>query len=315
MKRFLKLVLIIAAILFAINGVLDIYTSHLLKNCKDRRFVGWSDITRKQINADMVIMGPSRAWVFFSPAILDSILHLNSYNMGIDGSCLNRQIIKYNIYEHYQQTKPKYIIINIDYFILDWTIGYEREQFFPYMLDKYPREQILLVEPFTTAELYIPVYRYLTYKGLFALWKEAVISDDGLYKGYKGLEMVWDGEEFEKRESFHFTVDERTYKMFDEFLSARIANGQKIIFCYAPIYIGLTHKMDNLQEAYATFQTIADKYDIPILDYNYSPLSYDTTYFYNASHLTKQGSELFSIQLAHDLDSLNISGQTLCSAH
>lgn len=30
------------------------------------------------------------------------------------------------------------------------------------------------------------------------------------------------------------------------------------------------------------------------------------TYFYNASHLNKNGSELFSIMLANDLDSLGI---------
>lgn len=53
---------------------------------------------------------------------------------------------------------------------------------------------------------------------------------------------------------------------------------------------------------YKAYQDVADKYYIPILDYNYHPISLDSTNFYNATHLNK----LFSKQLAIDLDSLDI---------
>ena len=46
-----------------------------------------------------------------------------------------------------------------------------------------------------------------------------------------------------------------------------------------------------------------DKYDIPILDYTYMDICYDTTYFYNAMHLNALGADLFSEKLAHDLAS------------
>ena len=57
---------------------------------------------------------------------------------------------------------------------------------------------------------------------------------------------------------------------------------------------------------YAMYDSIARKYDIPILDYNYDPISYDTAYFYNAMHSNKKGAELFSVKLTHDIDSLGI---------
>ena len=94
--------------------------------------------------------------------------------------------------------------------------------------------------------------------------------------------------------------------MLDAFLSERQKEGIRILFCYAPIYIGVIGKMDNYSEMRDFYQMLADRYDIPILDYTYSDISMDTMYFYNATHLNKTGAELFSIQLAHDLDSIGV---------
>ena len=44
----------------------------------------------------------------------------------------------------------------------------------------------------------------------------------------------------------------------------------------------------------------------PILNYTYDPISYDTNFFYNATHLNKTGAELFTRKLAHDIDSLQL---------
>jgi lysophospholipase L1-like esterase len=54
------------------------------------------------------------------------------------------------------------------------------------------------------------------------------------------------------------------------------------------------------------YDSIARKYNIPILDYHYDPISFDTAYFYNATHMNKRGAELFTAKLAHDIDSLRI---------
>lgn len=306
MKRFLLTISCAFLTLYVINLGIDIYVSHQLQKSRDRRYVGWNDIIHRQLNADIVIMGSSRAFVQYDPSILDSILQIKVYNLGIDGSQLNRQIIKYNVYSHYQRKRPRYIIVNIDYCsTLGWSSGYEREQFFPHMLTPYTRNQIKSVEPFCGAELYVPLYRYSTYKGLFAVLMEQS-NDDGLTNGFQGQIREWDGIAYNDMKTFHFGKNDSTMKMFNEFLAKRQAEDIQVIFCYAPIYIGLTNKVENMQEVYETYESLAQKYDIPILDYTYSDLSQDTTYFYNATHLNKQGAELFSTKLAHDIDSLGI---------
>jgi len=73
---------------------------------------------------------------------------------------------------------------------------------------------------------------------------------------------------------------------------------------FAPIFIGVTEKMDSVQLMFDTYQVYVEKFDCPVLNYTYDSLSYDTNYFYNVTHLNKKGAELFSTNLALDLKEL-----------
>lgn len=304
MKQFIRTILLMLGIIVAVSALLDAYVTYRLQNSRQRKYVMWNDIIQRQIDADLLIMGNSRAWVQYDPAILDSILGVNCYNLGIDGSPLNRQIIKYNIYRHYQ-AKPKCIIVNIDLFSLTWRDGYEREQFFPYLMCPFTRKEFRKIEHFSIAELYVPLNRYSTYSGIYSMLKECE-TNDVLYKGYQGQDEQWNPTEFKKVETCHFNKDDKTTRMFEDYLNQCTNEGIKVLFCYAPIYIGLTQKIENLQEMYGTYQSIANKYNIPILDYTYDAMCSDTTYFYNAMHLNKTGAEKFSRKFALDLDSMGI---------
>ena len=61
-----------------------------------------------------------------------------------------------------------------------------------------------------------------------------------------------------------------------------------------------------MKEIHQMYYDLSMRYELPMLDYSNCYLSQDTTYFYNATHLNKTGSDLFSAQLAYDLDSLGI---------
>ena len=190
------------ALLYGLNLGIDYAISYKLQHSVDRRYIGWSKIINEQLDADLVIMGSSRAWVQYDPAILDSILQINTFNMGIDGSGLNRQIIRYEVFDYYQAKKPKYIVLNVDYFSAnEWSYGYEREQFFPYMWSPYMRKVISKVEPMSWGERYIPVYRYTTYKGLYNVVHEKP-WDAKTYKGYMGHDKTWNAAAYEELTAF-----------------------------------------------------------------------------------------------------------------
>lgn len=302
MKKFIKHILLFGVALLGFLIVCDAVTTYAFHKKQTRKYAVWNDILHTDIDADVLIMGNSRAWVQYSPYILDSILNVRSYNVGIDGSAFNRQKARYDIYRYYKHSKPKYIIQNVEYFTFKKSIGYEREQFMPYLMYPYFRHRIMEEEPFSFAELFIPMYRYY----MSNVYEEYTKYDPKLHKGYAGKNLEWDGSELAKQQPYFEEIDSVTYNMFVEYVEQTKKEGIQLIMVYAPIYTKATKLILNHEEIHQHYRTLSAKYNIPLLDYSNWYVSNDTTYFYNAMHLNWKGAELFSTQLAHDLDSLNL---------
>ena len=64
--------------------------------------------------------------------------------------------------------------------------------------------------------------------------------------------------------------------------------------------------MTCLKEVHTFYNNIAKAFDIPVLDYSNMEICSDSTYFYNAMHLNKKGSKLFSDSLANDIRRLGV---------
>lgn len=302
MKMFIKHILIFGVALLGFLIVCDAVTTYAFHKKQTRKYAVWNDILHTEIDADVLIMGNSRAWRHYSPRILDSILSTSTYNLGIDGSCFNRQLVRYDIYRHYQNKKPKCIVQNVEYFTLDKTNGYEREQFMPYIMYPYFRQRIIENEPFDLAELFVPMYRY--YMNNF--YEDYNKFDFPVYKGYGGEDKEWDGTELAKQQPYKETIDSVTYNMFIEYIEQTKEENIQLVLVFAPIYTKVTELILNHEEIHQLYRSLSAEYEIPFLDYSEWYLSSDTTYFYNAMHLNREGAELFSTQLAHDLDSLGI---------
>ena len=191
---------------------------------------------------------------------------------------------------------------------MDYTYGYEREQFFPYFFyDRALIKDVDQYEKFSFLEKYCPCYRYLGYKEVLL---EALFYDNTghyfeyLTKGYLGRWDKWEGSALANLDSVVCSCDTTSIHLFMDFLEEITTEGTKVMFVYAPVYHVAREKMTNEQQMFDMYDSIASRFDIPILDYNDIPMCYDTTYFYNATHLNKTGAELFTTKLAHDIDSI-----------
>lgn len=305
MKKFIFTIIIFGIGLLGLASIADFVISANLRKSKARMLIGWNDIYSSNICSDVVIMGNSRAWVQYSPQILDSVLSVNAYNLGVDGAPMKRQILKYNTYRRFN-TKPKLIIQNIDFKTMIGFTGYEREQFFPYFFDDSIKKAVAKDEKINFMERYLPVYRYIGYNDLILAglevkeyWDKAIIE-----KGYFGMNKTWEGTKIP--ETITYFQDSLALLFFDKYLEKSQSEGIQVLFVHAPIYIAATEIIDNIEGMYQMYDSIACKYGIPILDYTHFPINNDTTYFYNATHLNKRGAEHFTKQLAHDIDSLGI---------
>ena len=240
--------------------------------------------------------------VQYCPSILDSVLDLNFYNISVDGRSIDAEVVKYNTYCLYNK-KPKLILQNVDWGTLTFSNGYETEQFLPYLFCDSLYKMTKQSENFTWGDRYIPLVRYA---GYFQVIKEGLklpnkLDKPQLYKGYCGRDKQWDGSQFDQVEEVEFCHDTAAVCIFEDYLQQCRQDGIQVVFVFAPIYIGVTEKMDNPQQMFDFYESLATKYNCQVLNYTYNYLSYDTVYFYNAMHLNKTGAELFSKQLGNDL--------------
>ena len=295
MKRFLLRTLLFLALATTVMTVLDLVLSAQLRERQAGPFSTWTDIFHSRITADLVVMGTSRAWVQYSPAILDSVLHTHSYNLGHDGSAFNRQYSRYLIYRKHN-TKPRIIIQNIDFTTLNYTSGYDQYQYFPYFRDPDIRHMVIPYEQFTLADRTLPFYRYANF-GTQRLFSNKHVS----IKGYCSRERDWNVAPLERGVWTDYSADPRTLKMFEQFLAQASAEGIQVIFVHAPIFAGLTAQQQGLDTMWDIYRRLATQYHIPILNYQNDTICSDTTCFHNRTHLNRKGAELFSRQLANDL--------------
>ena len=261
----------------------------------------WHDLMEGNIDADVIINGNSRAVYQINPLILDSVLSVNTYNIGMDGGPANRHIHKYYVFRKYNR-KPRVIIQNIDCLTMLYNVGYNREQFFPYWWNTTIRQEFFSSETLSFWEKYIPLFRYKNYELSEFLSK----TNPSFDKGYHGMDKSWDGKEFEKIDTIYCVFNDTTVNMFKEYVANVKKDNIEMIFVFAPIYVGVTEKTTNINEMYDFYKGLADKYKIPILDYTFMNICSDTTYFYNATHLNRRGAEIFSDSLARDIKKLGV---------
>ena len=306
MKTLIVKILLFFVGLFIIAFILDIIISSGLRKTDTVKFQVWNDIFASNIKSDVVIVGSSRAWYQYSPRILDSIVKHDFYNLGIDGRTFNYQLIRYQTYRRFNP-KPKYIIQNLDFLTLDHkTDPYLREQYFPFILDDTLMSMVADDNEISWFYRKIPLIRYFGYHdeisdGTAAFFGKRIFSQSGMYKGYRGNEWKWDGENLRNLKNIKYSKNPIVKKLFEDYLVKCKQEGIEVILVSAPIYYKGVEKIIGFEEGSLMYVNFADKYALKLLDYTKDSICYDSSYFCNATHLNKKGSELFSLKLAKDL--------------
>ena len=314
MKIFLTKVLFFTVLL-----IIGAFTFHYILEKKikqvDLDSQVWEDIFSSKISSDVIISGNSRAAVHINPQILDSVLHLNSYNFGMHGNPFPMQQVRLKIFEKYNK-KPKLIIQNVDFIATLVRSLFNKRQFLPYLHENLLKDA-LRAKGATEAELNIPLWFYASEWRM--IWETFTqpSTPNIRYKGYEGNNWDWDGSELDKILAGDSLVAKREpeiVELFDSFLNECKENDIQVILVFTPQYIKATEFTKNWDDEMQLYRDFAEKYNIPFLDYTHDPICNDTTYFYNATHLNAKGAELFTLKLANDIKEQNLYKQGDCGS-
>ena len=311
MKRFLKNICILALMVIPLLYALDYAVTNGLRKSKQEEFAVWNDIYDSKINADVLIMGSSKARMMVSPFTLQEALHLTSYNIGMDSWQFSMQYARFQVYLQHNR-KPSYIIQVIDIpFFSDRADLYDAVQFIPYLhdtiisniTDRYTGR-------FTTAEKYIPFFKYNQHLSLI---KEGLSRYFNLFQFYKGFnprgfhpyQLTWDNtfDHFKQANpnGIRIGITKRVLDEYDAYLQYCKANNIKVIMVYTPVYYEEPAYINNAAEIKGLFTTLSQKYDMPIIDNSNDTLSLHKKYFFNSQHMNKTGADIYGPMLAEEV--------------
>jgi hypothetical protein len=309
MNKYLKILLLITIPLVLLYG-LGVMVDKGRRKIK-LEYTAVNDIFNGKINTDLIITGSSRAAVHVSPAILDTLLKISTYNIGMSGWSFHMQYSMFRVYLKYNK-KPKFIIQNVDELMFrDRENFYNYELFLPYTDDKIIREATKHYKgAFTFAELYFPLFKYnnkmnRALKGLRYFLFDVKEKPTKTYKGFWYNEMPW-GKTFDeyKRKNpkkYNSPIDISLVKEFSVFMQYCSQNDIKVILVWAPVYNERYNLVNNINEFKKIYSEFALKYNFPFLDYSQDTIGLNTKYFYDSYHMNKYGVELYNYKLANDV--------------
>ena len=312
MRRFLQRVLGFTFLIVLLAVLADMCVSRGLQKTERGHFYTMNALMNKRMDADVVVLGNSRAACSYHPQVLDSVLHVNSRNLGVSGQPFGVSWLRWELYRR-NNHPPRLLIVNIDYSELGIvTNGFEKEQYYPYITDTLVRP-FLDLYGFSWLEKHIPMYRYRgNYKlisiGLLELLGIRHDTKGDYIKGYSNSNDKWNGDKLERvlRQGIvKGKCESKAIILLESVLEQTKEKGFQVVFVYAPIYRRLKQHLDE-EEPLRVYRELSNRFSVPILDYSQMAICSDTSFFKDANHLNSRGAELFSMSLAHSIDSLGI---------
>lgn len=311
MKIFLKNTILFTSILALVLILMDYSVSKGLKKSQSSTFNNLNKIFNSEINADLIVNGSSKALVQISPHILDSVLNLNSYNLGMDGTEFIPQKLQFDLYLKHNK-KPKTVLQIVSNTTLSKKPElFEYMKFAPYLDENEIQQVTKQYKGFSFFDYHIPFIRYagspnIVINGLLN-YINIDIKKDTKYKGYSEKNKNWDNSfsEFVKanKNGVVMNMDANSIKLFENYLLECKKNKIPIFLVYPPTYSNSHRYINNREEIISYYNKISKKYQVPFLDYSNLSISQSKDYFYNSQHLNKKGAELFSKKLSEDIKS------------
>ncbi len=312
MRRFLQRFLEFTLLIVLMAVLADMCVSRGLQKTERGHFYTMNALMNKRMDADVVVLGNSRAACSYHPQVLDSVLHINSRNLGVSGQPFEVSWLRWALYRRNNQP-PKLLIVNIDYSELGIvTNGFEKEQYYPYVADTLVKP-FLDLYGFSWMEKHLPMYRYrgdykLISVGIMELLGIRHDTKGGFIKGYSNSNEKWNGINLESVLQAGIVkgkCESRTVKLLESILEQSQREDFQVVFVYAPVFKRLKLHLEE-EESLQAYHDLSHRFNVPILDYSQMRICSDTSYFKDANHLNSRGAELFSLSLAHSIDSLGI---------
>lgn len=299
MERFLKKGILMGLIFFLFSFIFLKVVDFGLN--KER--LGWID--EGNINAEVLILGSSRAYRHFNSDFLSKTLGMKVFNLGYDASGLETQLV---LLEYYLKNNitPKIIVWEYNYGFLNFDpTVYEFIDLIPLVDDPIVSDYLIDHKIISERLLYFPLFRYLVYKKLIKKGLDN-LSRDMPFKDYKIQDLDWDKRDFENLYlnsdySIKKEISNEYLSQYGEIINRLKKNGVQVVMVFTPIYNGVYQKEDDKKLLLNFYDSLFFSAKVLNFNYNDSDLSNDTLNFYSILHMNKTGVESFMLDFEKDI--------------
>lgn len=307
MKKFLIKISIFAVVLYGLAWGLDYAISKGLYQMDDYRFMSWSEIWGGDINADILVMGNSRALSHFEPWTIDSITGMTCYNLGIGGYPINVEEMKYHFYRLHNK-KPRLILQQVDYMTIsciDAPHQHQSEQYLPLIYDRDMHDELKRVG-YKWLDIHFPLYRYWGYQmviknGLLEFFGIKHYVQDPSRQGIHYEKGKWTGS-VQQAKTINVTLDEAGKVRFEAYLQHCAEEGIDVILINSPMYVGATVNLAGQDAVNLYFDSLANVYNTVYWNYTEGyEICEDTANFVMSVHMNPQATHRFSIDIGNRL--------------
>lgn len=267
---------------------------------------------------ELIFMGNSRIYNHIDIPSL-----ISHFNVPMYGLCQNARQIDFLLYKFKEYLKrnppPKVLVVQLDpLFLLDKSLTkntlFAKEKYLSYMFaDNLGMNHLINRENgFHWYETVVPLIRYIHYPDLFKKhWNKEYLDPYGTTLNYGTMLLPYD--------SIHTLINLKKIKkpptFFRERLSFRYLD-TLVTFCKAQHIqvVGIYPPQSTVSYAYTdavcpgkpqAILAYAQKHHIPYVNFN-GPEYMNDSLFNNHMHLNKRGTAVFTKQLIHFLDSIQI---------
>lgn len=274
----------------------------------------WNRIIRGQLNADLLVLGSSRAHVSYDPKIFQNELQLDTYNLSLNAAPYRLQKAKYDLYKNTNNT-PQVIIQNVDLtHFLEAQYIPDEFQFIPYISNPILQKELSVIDESYSLYPIIPLLKYNKFnayllKGICSFFGKKY-SIKPSYDGYYPREQNYQRDSINIERFKKLNSDISNVNLYMKGISESIAfyeqlrkDDIKVVLIWAPEYKERLQVISNLKPAVQDkLLEYAAHYDtVYFLDFSEDIISMNKDYFYDSFHLNKDGAEKFSKKVTTEL--------------
>lgn len=305
MKRFLGVILLY---IIPILGIMWFIQYQMDTVGKNRASSQIARIKNHIINADVVISGNSRAQCSYNTIIMDSILNVQCYNLGMSGRPFDFQY-KFLIEPYLERNcLPKVFIQEVcpHAFFHHWNDPFDYG-FLPFINQPEFGYYFEKCSEVSKIDLYLPFkYRGIGLSELWSLykkWERDTISI--YYDGYTPRpDTMHYGMDF-LSSMYPIERDSDIVCMFKSFVNQCDSLGIQLVLVISPMHIEHFYNYCDMDGFYAQIDSLRAGSNAIFLDYSHM-FGSDTIMMKQSTHMSYMGSCIFSDSIAHKLKELNI---------